>query len=105
MPMTDPAAAIRFEVSQLIQLQIDTLSEPKSLTPPLLSEYHRRAERLRQLYGEIDQATTRKVIAEFGLRCDSGKSEKLAHIARNRWNCCSGSSPSKESARGVESMQ
>jgi len=68
MPMTDPAAAIRFEVSQLIQLQIDTLSEPTSLTPPLLSEYHRRAERLRQLYRELDQATTGKVIAELGLR-------------------------------------
>jgi hypothetical protein len=80
MLMTDPAAAIKFEVSELVRLQIDTLCKPTSLTTPLLSEYHRRAERLDQLYTELDRVTTDRVIEEFGLgmgRCPTVPPELL----------------------------
>jgi hypothetical protein len=38
--MTDPAFAIKTEVSQLVDTQIDTLRKPSSLTASELDEYH-----------------------------------------------------------------
>jgi hypothetical protein len=38
--MTDPAFAIKNEVQQLVDVQIDTLRKPSSLTSFELNEYH-----------------------------------------------------------------
>lgn len=53
--MTDPASAIRREVFQLIELQIETLRQEGRLSDTSLSEYHTRSEKITELYREIDQ--------------------------------------------------
>ena len=47
--MTDPAFAIKNEVLQLVDVQIDTLRKPSSLTSFELDEYHSRSERITTL--------------------------------------------------------
>jgi hypothetical protein len=53
--MTTPASAIRDEVWELIQSQIETFGQPSVLTPAELTECHCRAERIRQLGQELDR--------------------------------------------------
>ena len=53
--MTTPASAIRDEVWELIQSQIETFGQPSRLTPSELSECHCRAERMKQLGEELDR--------------------------------------------------
>ena len=53
--VTDPASAIRHEVQQLIQQQIDILRLESTLTPSQLWEYHSRSQRITALYKELDQ--------------------------------------------------
>lgn len=65
--MTTPAAAIREEVWKLIQAQIETFSQSSPLTSGELSEYHDRAERIRQLGQELDRMGTMAILREkFG---------------------------------------
>jgi hypothetical protein len=52
--MTDPAFAIQNQVQQLVDVQIDTLRKPSSLTPSELEEYRSRSERITTLYQELD---------------------------------------------------
>jgi hypothetical protein len=47
--MTTPASAIREEVWELIDDQIEACGRPSRLTPSELSECHYRAERIKQL--------------------------------------------------------
>jgi hypothetical protein len=53
--LTYPASGIRYEVQELIQLQIDTLRLESSLTSSQLWEYRSRARRITTLYRELDQ--------------------------------------------------
>jgi len=52
--MTDPAFAIKNEVQQLVEVQIDTLRKPSSLTSSDLDQYHSRSERITMLYRRLD---------------------------------------------------
>jgi hypothetical protein len=52
--MTTPASAIREEVWELIDDQIEVFGRPSRLTPSELSECHCRAERIKQLGQELD---------------------------------------------------
>ena len=53
--MTIPANAIKQEVRQLIDAQIETFSQPSCLTSPQLREYHERFEKIRMLCQELDE--------------------------------------------------
>lgn len=52
--MTDPAFALKHEALQLVDVQIDTLRKPSSLTSSELDEYHSRSERITKLYEQLD---------------------------------------------------
>ena len=53
--MTDPASAIKREVHQLVDLQIQTLRQPSCLTTSDLLDYRVRSKKLAALYQELDQ--------------------------------------------------
>lgn len=53
--MTDPASAIRREVFQLVELQIEALRQEGRLSDSALIEYHTRSEKITELYCEIDR--------------------------------------------------
>lgn len=53
--MTTPANAIRDEVRELIEVQIETFRQPARLTPSELSEFSYRAERIKKLGHELDR--------------------------------------------------
>ena len=53
--MTDPASAIKHEVHQLVDRQIETLRQPSGLTTFDLSDYRERSEKITTLYRELDQ--------------------------------------------------
>jgi len=53
--MTDPASAIKCEVHQLVDLQIETLRRPSALTSSDLLDYRARSEKLMMLYQELDR--------------------------------------------------
>jgi hypothetical protein len=53
--MTTPADAIRDEVWELIDIQIEAFRQPSHLTSIELSECHSRAERIKRLGRELDQ--------------------------------------------------
>jgi hypothetical protein len=59
--MTNPAFAIKLEVSQLVELQIETLRQESALTSAELLDYHMRAEKIKILYQELDQIGRRRV--------------------------------------------
>jgi len=52
--MTDPAFAIKNQVQQLVDVQIDTLRKPSPLTSSELDEYRSRSERISALYEQLD---------------------------------------------------
>jgi len=58
--MTDPASAIKCEVSQLVELQIQAFRQDSSLTSSELLEYRMRAEKIRTLYQELDRIGRRR---------------------------------------------
>ena len=58
--MTDPASGIRREVSQLVELQIQTFKQESSLTSSELLDYGMRAEKIRILYQELDRIGRRR---------------------------------------------
>lgn len=53
--MTDPASAIKREVHQLVDLQIETLRQSSCLTTSDLSDYSVRSKKITVLYQELDQ--------------------------------------------------
>lgn len=53
--MTTPAAAIKTEISRLIDMQIQVFGRPAPLTPFELADCRRRAERIKLLGRELDQ--------------------------------------------------
>ncbi len=53
--MTDPASAIKRQVHQLVDLQIETLRQPSCLTTSDLLDYRVRSEKIAGLYKELDQ--------------------------------------------------
>ena len=53
--MTDPASAIKREVHQLVDLQIETLRQLSRLTTSDLLDYRVRSKKLTVLYQELDQ--------------------------------------------------
>ncbi|MGA7300736.1 MAG: hypothetical protein WBX10_10550 [Candidatus Sulfotelmatobacter sp.] len=57
--MTDAALAIKNQVRQLVDVQIDTLRKPSSLTSSELDEYRSRSERISALHQPLD-LTVRK---------------------------------------------
>ena len=65
--MTTPASAIREEVWELIDDQIEVFGRPSRLTTSELSECHCRAERIKQLGQELDRIATASVLEKrFG---------------------------------------
>jgi hypothetical protein len=65
--MTDPATAIRDEIRELIEAQIETFAQPASLTPSELSECHCRAGRIKLLGQELDRIGTVAILEkQFG---------------------------------------
>jgi hypothetical protein len=52
--MTDPAPAIKREVFQLIELQIETLKREGPLNDSDLEEYRARSGEIARLYRELD---------------------------------------------------
>jgi hypothetical protein len=65
--MTTPASAIRDEVWELIQSQIETFGQPNRLTPSELAECHYRAERIKQLGQELDRISSTDILEKrFG---------------------------------------
>lgn len=53
--MTDPASAIKREVHQLVDRQIEALRQPSALTSSDLLDYRARSEKLTMLYQELDR--------------------------------------------------
>jgi hypothetical protein len=53
--VTDPASAIKPEVPQLADLQIEALRQPSALTSSDPLDYRVRTERLTMLYQESDR--------------------------------------------------
>ena len=53
--ITDPASAIKREVLQLIDLQIEALRQESSLDSSQLLDYQTRSARIRTLYSELDR--------------------------------------------------
>jgi hypothetical protein len=53
--LTDPASAIKREVHQLVDLQIETLRQPSDLTASELVDYRVRSKKITVLYYELDE--------------------------------------------------
>jgi uncharacterized protein with von Willebrand factor type A (vWA) domain len=62
---TDPASAIKREVLQLIDLQIETLKQASSLDCSQLQDYQVRSERIRTLYEELDRIGRARTKVQF----------------------------------------
>jgi len=60
--MTTPAHAIREEVWELIDDQIEAFGRPSGLTPSELTECHHRAERIKQLGQQLDQMSSTAIL-------------------------------------------
>jgi hypothetical protein len=59
--MTDPAFAIKNEVQQLVDVQIDTLRKPALLTSSELDEYRSQSERITMLYRKLDLIARKRI--------------------------------------------
>lgn len=65
--MTTPASAIRDEMRELIESQIDTFGQPRRLTSFEVEVCCWRAERIKLLGQELDRLATRAILEErFG---------------------------------------
>ena len=65
--MTTSASAIRDEIRELIEVQIQTFGQPSRLTPSDLREFARRAERIKQLGQELERIGRTAILEErFG---------------------------------------
>ena len=63
--ITDPASAIKREVHQLIDVQIETLRQKAPLNSSQLLDYKARSEKIRALYGELDRIGRAKIEIKF----------------------------------------
>jgi hypothetical protein len=54
--------AIREEVWELIDVQIEAFGQPSRLTPSELAQCHYRAERIKQLGQELDQMSSTAIL-------------------------------------------
>jgi hypothetical protein len=63
--MTTPVHAIKDEIHQLIQFQIEAFTQPTSLNSFQLQEHHRRSEKIRTLGRELDQICTKRVVEQL----------------------------------------
>jgi hypothetical protein len=63
--MMDPASALKREVHQLIDQQINTLKQKSRLDPTQLGDYKARSKRIQTLYGELDRLGRAKVKFEL----------------------------------------
>ena len=61
---TDPAPAIRREVDQLVELQIQTFKQEPPLSPSQLVQYHGRSDQISKLYRELDDIARMRI--DFG---------------------------------------
>src|SRR5215469_743830 len=59
--MTTPAIAIKTEIHELIDLQIQVFGQPTPLTPFELADCRRRAEKINSLGRELDQLNMRGI--------------------------------------------
>ena len=66
--MTDPASAIKREVLQLIELQIETLRREGRLTDSDLEQYRARSGKISRLYQELDRIGRTRYCHSLGLR-------------------------------------
>ena len=74
--ITNPASAIKREVLQLIDLQIETLKQTSPLDSSQLNDYQARSQRIRKLYEELDRigltqlptSNERRVVDETSIR-------------------------------------
>jgi hypothetical protein len=66
--VADPAA-LRREVHQLIDVQIETLQQRSPLTDSQLRDFKARSEKIRDLYGELDQIGRENRIVRFARAC------------------------------------
>jgi hypothetical protein len=65
--MTTPANAIREEVWELIDDQIEAFGRPSRLTPSELSDCHCRAERIKRLGQQLDRIGSAEILEKrFG---------------------------------------
>jgi hypothetical protein len=62
--MTTPASAIKNEILELIQVQIEIFGQPAPLTSVELKECRRRAERIKLLGRELDRFGTTAILEE-----------------------------------------
>jgi len=60
--MTTPAKAIKDEVRLLIDVQIEILRQPATISSSQLHEYHHRSEKLKTLCRELDRIGARSVV-------------------------------------------
>jgi uncharacterized protein with von Willebrand factor type A (vWA) domain len=63
--ITDPASAIKRQVYQLIDLQIEILRQDSSLNPSELLDYNARSKRIRTLFDELDRMGRTKFDRKF----------------------------------------
>jgi hypothetical protein len=68
--ITDPASAIKREVFQLIDLQIETLKQQSSLDPSQLQDFRARSEEIRNLYAELNRIGRAKTAFKFARASD-----------------------------------
>jgi hypothetical protein len=60
----DPASAIKREVHELIDLQIEMLRQESSLTSSHILDFQLRSEKIRSLYRQLDRIALAKVRLE-----------------------------------------
>ena len=60
--MMTTSQSIKNEVHQLIHFQIETFRRPVPLTSSDLFDYHRRSEKIKTLYQELDLRAARMVL-------------------------------------------
>jgi hypothetical protein len=62
--ITDPASAIKREVHDLIDLQIEMLRQESSLTSSHILDFQLRSQKIRSLYRQLDRIALAKVRLE-----------------------------------------
>jgi hypothetical protein len=63
--ITDPASAIKCEVLQLVEQQIETLRREGRLTDSNLEEYRARSAKIARLYQELDHIARTRIFPRF----------------------------------------
>jgi len=66
MTLDNSVSVIKHEVDDLVDLQIETMSQESSLTSAQLADYQIRSQKIRALYRKLDQIASAKVTRKFG---------------------------------------